>query len=50
MDNLNGFTDTTKRPCFVGTAFTKDHIGFLTEVKYFMPRFNAANYVGLLNF
>lgn len=48
MENMNGFADTTKSTCYIGTSFTTGHVGFINEVKYFMPVFNSLDYVDKL--
>ena len=40
--NMNGFTDTSKNPCWIGTAFAEYHIGYLSEVKFFMKAFTMS--------
>jgi hypothetical protein len=48
-NNEYGWPGSAKN-CFIGTAFRAGYIGVLREVKYFMPRFTRATYVGKLKF
>ena len=41
----HGWNDRTA-PCHFGTAFRAGYVGVLNEVKYFMARFNKAEFVG----
>lgn len=45
-----GFTDTSVAPCFIGSTFSPGYIGYVTEVKFFMLRFNPDNFADLLVF
>ena len=47
---MNAFSDNSKNPCYIGMSFKADHIGFLTEVKFFMKQFKKADYVGKTSF
>ncbi len=47
---MNGFSDTGPTKCHFGTAFKPDHVGYVQEVKFFMKKFKASNYVGKTKF
>ena len=44
-NNSNGF-NSSSNSCFFGTGFTKDHIGLITEVKFFLNKFVVSKYAG----
>ena len=47
--NQNGWTSEAAK-CFFGTSFKVGYIGVISEVKYFMSRFNRTNFVDKLRF
>ena len=49
-DDMNGFTDTTKNPCFVGTTFAPNHRGVVSEVKFFLRKFVKTQFIGVTKF
>ncbi|CDW80878.1 ipt tig domain containing protein [Stylonychia lemnae] len=49
-DNQTPYIDSVSSNCYFGISFAEGHVGQISEVKYFMPVFVKANFVGNLKF